>query len=645
MIIASLYPCPFDLEVSHDYSAAILKDGEVYACEEEKLTGVKNDNTVQFPERSLMMGCKELGIAPADVDHWVFPTSALPPVRDGFFVLLCNILKAFSGNRKDFDAWFDDHVHFVDHHISHAAMAVLTSPFEECAFICCDGGGGGGDRRNQIFGNYASGNFEELGENYGFENLASFHSYVTDSLGYRDFENGKLSGLAAYGQVQPDLREQFLSVLHQDGYGIKFDRKRRGRTSVDPEKVQPQEYQRSKIFSRFPSETNILDMAIGHLPQDVAATCEFVVQEVFLKLLEGIRNKVNSKYAVFGGGLFQNVALNNAILESGLFEGVFFSKASNDSGNSLGQALYLRLKFEPAPSSNKRYMSPFLGPSFDDASIDTLLERFQLNFSREDSIARKCAELIAEGAVVGWFQGRAEHGPRSLGSRSILADPRTMNSKLRINQTLKRRDWFMPYAPSILRERLSEWSTVDIDSPYMQIALNVREEKQKMLPAAVHVDGSARIQTVDKSSNPLFWELISCFEEITGIPVVLNTSFNRHGIPTISSPRQAIEHLLEGAMDYLAIGGFIVSFEDNRIAKQIKYTERPENECLADACIKRLPSVLSHGTANDINNYLGRLGELLGVSVARQDGVWVIEGNEVLTDKGAVETLSGLVGV
>lgn len=639
MIIASLYPCPFDTDILHDYNSAIIKGSEIYAYEEDKLTGVKMDNTMQFAERSLMTGCKQLGILPSDIDHWVMSTPKNSPRKEDFFVLFNHLLKAFDGTADEFGAWFDSHVHFCDHHMAHAALGVFASGFEECAFVCYDGGGGGGDRRNFVFGDFQGGSFVTHGENDGYESAASFHAYVTDSLGFDDCENGKTSGLAAYGSVQPDLYEQFSSLLKEQGIGIRFDRQRLGRTAVNPARLNIDEYRRSKIFVQFPSITNVLAMTVRHLPHDAAATCEAILQEKFLALLKRVRARVRSPNAVFGGGIFQNVALNNAILESGLFDNVYFNMASNDSGNALGAALYVRNLLNPNSARSTRHMTPYLGPSFGDSEIESVLERFRLNYTKEDDISGAAAQLVADGKVVGWFQGRAEYGPRSLGSRSIVADPRFMKSKLRINQILKRRDWFMPYAPAILADHMEGWLKLPIESPYMQMALQVRDEKRHLIPAAVHVDGSARVQTVDVKDNEAFWRLIDKFREITGVPVLLNTSFNRHGVPTIATPRQAIEHLLEGDLDYLAIGPYLVGFEENRRYNETGYEEMPEAVCLALDCVKRLDHVLAFGSEDDIVHYLRNLGTLMGVELGRSDGIWEIDGSSYDSDEEARATL------
>jgi carbamoyltransferase len=218
------------------------------------------------------------------------------------------------------------------------------------------------------------------------------------------------------------------------------------------------------------------------------------------------------------------------------------------------------------------------------------------------------AELLTEGSVIGWFQGRAEYGPRSLGSRSILADPRKFDSKSRVNQLLKKRDWFMPYAPSMLEEYSRDWLEIDKFSPYMQFALKIKSEKQKLIPAAVHVDGTSRVHSVRREWNAKYWSLIEEFRILTGVPMVLNTSFNRHGISTIATPKQAVEHLLSGSMDYLIIDDFIVSLSENRNFSEKDFeTFLSEEQLLDDMVSNRLELLDKIGTSQQREFYLNSM--------------------------------------
>lgn len=632
MIIASLYPCPFDVQDRHDLNAAIICNGRLYAYEEDKLTGIKQENTTRFPERSLMMGCKEFGIVPSQVDTWVLPVPRDEPKMRDQFLFFAGIIKAYMGDEAGFPAWFQQHVRFVPHHISHASLAIFGSGFGDCAFVSQDGGGDFGDPRDMIIGTYSDGKIAVQQEHWGTRNICSFHAFVTDACNFSGGENGKTSGLAAYGEIQPPLYGQLRELLDVGIAGITFNRERYARTPVNLAKVKPQEYSRDKIFNQVPSQTNVFRFAAEYLPHDIAATGEAVMRDAFMGLLKDVRQLTGQSRCVFSGGLFQNVALNRAILNSGLFDDVYFPMAPSDSGLALGQALnvYKQLTGRNAADQDGENagqpLPPYLGPSFADSEILALLERFRLRFEPVADPAKAAAELLAQGQVVGWFQGRAEHGQRSLGARSIIADPRSESSKARVNQRLKRRDWFMPYAPSILEEHVQDWAVRPVFSPYMQIALDVAPERRAAIPAAVHIDGTSRMHVVRRRDNPLYWQLIEHFRSLTGLPMVLNTSFNRHGIPTISSPRQAIEHLLEGCMDCLVIGPYVIQLKDVRVLHEQESALPREEDLLISDCVNRLAFLEREAEPAVFDSYLQRVKRLAGVMPVRRDGIWNLPG-------------------
>ena len=302
--------------------------------------------------------------------------------------------------------------------------------------------------------------------------------------------------------------------------------------------------------------------------------------------------------------------------------------ANGDGGLSLGAAFFIENKYKKR--KRKTLLTPLLGPSFSDVEISNLLDQSRIKYVKDNHIEKTVAKLINDGKTIGWFQGRGEYGPRSLGNRSILADPRKFESKSRINQLLKKRDWFMPYAPSILEEYLDEFMIHKNTSPYMQIAFKVKDGKKDSIPAAVHVDGTSRIHTVDKNVNPKYWNLINEFRLLTELPILLNTSFNRHHIPTISEPRQALEHLLDGCMDYLAISDYLISFDDNRIAKEPFKNEETENHSLKRDCIKRLITLLETGNDNkNIIEYVKNLSKLLNTDLSFDGQIFKLGGKSV----------------
>ena len=612
MIIASLYPCPFDIQDRHEFNASVINGDQIFSYEEGKVTTVKNDGTLKFPERSLMLGFKELNVLPDQVDKWVFPTPHSDIKLKDYFMFFKWFFKAYTGDLDEFQVWFDKHVVFVDHQLSHASLAAYGSKFSDSAFLCMDGGGDFGDPRGYVFGEFEDNNFNVKYESTGIDGIANFHSFLTDSLGFSGDDNGKTSGLASYGKVLPNLKEEIsrlVTITKEDG--VKFKRKRFNTTKINLEKVRVDSYDRTKIFSQFPSDTNVLKMSIEYLPHDIAATGEEILQESVLKLVRMLRNETSKNNIVFSGGLFQNVSLNKALLNAG-FENVYIPPAPSDSGLSLGAALFVKNQdgFKP-----NKTLSAFLGPSFSDTQVKEVLDRYRLIYSKPSNMVREVAKKISEGKTIGWFQGKAEFGPRSLGSRSLVADPRNMKSKEKINQLLKKRDWFMPYAPSILEEDYMAWVEQSHYSPYMQIAFDMKPSMIEKVPSAVHVDGTSRVHVVKKSENKIYWELINEFKKLTGIPVLLNTSFNRHGISTISSPRQAVEHLLEGCMDYLAIDNYLIAFKDNRIVGDRKEISESESLLLKLGSVDRLSVFKKFGTEVQMLKYLNHLSKLIGIKL------------------------------
>jgi len=613
MIIASLYPCPFDVQDRHEFNASVLYGKKIFSYEEGKVTTVKNDGTLKFPERALMLGFKEFEITPDEVDKWVFPTPKSKISMEDFHLFFSWFFKAYTDDYDKFEDWFHKNVIFVDHQLSHAALACYGSPFDECAFLCMDGGGDFGDPRGYVFGDYKDNEFNTKFQSIGVDTIANYHSFLTDAIGFSGDDNGKTSGLASYGKIEDQLKiaiKELISISNEEG--VKFERHRYKNTSVNLSKIKADSYDRTKIFCHYPSDTNILRLSLEYLPHDIAATGESILQESVLELVQSLNSKTNCKNIVFSGGLFQNVALNKSLLTSSGFENVYFPSAPSDSGLSLGAALYVKNKSKP---NSKNTLSAYLGPSFSKEEIMQVIDRHRLIYNEIEDIDKHVAKLISKGKTVGWFQGRGEFGPRSLGNRSLVADPREITSKEKINQLLKKRDWFMPYAPSILEEDYTEWVEQEHYSPYMQVAFDMKSNKVNEVPSAVHVDGTSRVHVVKKSENPLYWSLINEFKKLTGVPVILNTSFNRHGIATISTPRQAIEHLLEGCMDYLAIDNYLISFSDNRIVADREEMIESEEVLLIAGAVKRLSVFKEYGTEKQMSKYLSKLSKLIGIDM------------------------------
>ena len=614
MNIVALYPCPYDNQIRHDYNASIVTESGIFAYEEGKLTSLKSEGSQILSERSLLFGLKELNILPSEIDKIVLPIPSIDPDFKLEKHLYWNVFKMNKPNDNDFLIWKNKIFTYLPHHLGHIALAVHSSPFENAAYLSLDGGGDWGDSRNFVFGEYNFGKYKDIYSDFGLETIASFHAFVTDAIGFSG-DNGKTSGLAGYGQVKPELFAKLESLLSNENNSIFFHRERYFRSDVRLEKLDSTGYDRNKVLNSSPSSTNVLNLSLEYLPQDIAATGEKILQTKILSLLKVLKQATNQENLVLTGGLFQNVALNSAILESRLFKSVFVPMAPSDAGLSLGFALYESCKSKSEVDTNilsaSTILTPYLGPSFSECEVEKFLIDQRINYTEIENPDVEAANAIANGKVVGWFQGRAEFGPRSLGARSILADPRLFDSKSRVNLLLKKRDWFMPYAPSVLEEYSHEWLEDNFFSPYMQFALKIKREKIKEIPAAVHVDGTSRIHSVRREWNPLYWSLIDNFRQLTGIPLVLNTSFNRHGIATISNPRQAIEHLLDGRIDILFIEKFKVNLVDNRILPGVQNQDfKNEELLLMEMCHNRQIIVEKFGNKEQVIHYKNELANL-----------------------------------
>jgi carbamoyltransferase len=549
MTILSLYPLPA-IAYAHDGSAALITDGNVFYCyEEEKLSRFQHAVS-EFPEKAAVVGFQQTGIHPNQVGSLVVTSIENCSARPDFASRV-QFAKDLLHLRGDID------VTCVPHHMAHSALAVLTSPFDECVFLTMDGGG------DYLMGHW--GIFRERAFNVVEEfrfSPALIFAYLTTLAGFSVFEEGKLMGLSAFGRVDlallgwlrehfwipdgsaaveisPELRLKWLSSVLMD--------------AIDAGCLRRPKYSRGGVDFTGPS---VSDWASRICPADIAATGQHFFELLVLHAVKNIRDRTGIEQFALSGGAFLNVLVNEKLRREAKISS-YVPVAPHDAGLSLGAAL---LKSHEATGQRPPCeTSAYLGPKFDSKNVASLLAEHCLQYEEPEDIATSVARALADAKVVGYFQGKAEFGARALGARSVLADPRDESSKFRVNQALKKRDWFMPYAPTILEEHGHEFFEGFVPAPYMNMAFRVRPEKTHLIPAAIHVDGTCRAQSVNEIQNPVFHRLISQFAKITGVPMVLNTSFNRHGVPIVATPRQAIEHLLDGSVDLLAIEGYLVS--------------------------------------------------------------------------------------
>ena len=566
-IIGSVYPFPFFIGEGHDTNFSLLKGKEIFSSEEGKINQIVMNNLDKFPQKSMMTGFKENNIEARDVDHWVFGGKGIVKEEDA--------LKFFFSKFKAKNYEYlkkNKRIHYVNHHLAHTTLGIYGSGLFNGTFISMDDGGDESFPYDTVWGKFSKNKIKTIQKgNKGGWGITRFHNYICEAVGYlANVDNGKVMGLAGYGRVVPNLYEKLsrFLILSSDGFTAKclLRRKKNDLSDYNLSKLKLDAYQQYKILHKPKPPVDLIDVTKYYSNVDVAATGQKVVEEVTLKMIKNILIKNKSKNLICSGGFFQNVSLNKRLLELGL-KNVYVPSAPNDAGLSLGAALYVKMKILKQKRPTKK-LTPYLGASFNKNDIEKLLLDYNLKFDKSKTPWVNCAKLLKKGKVIGWFQGKAELGPRSLGARSVLADPRKAINKARVNQLLKKRDWFMPYAPSILEDKMNFFFNKNFKTPYMSFALKIKNNSN-LIPAAVHVDDTCRPQSVNKQTNSKFYKVIKEFYKLTGVPALLNTSFNRHGIATISTPRQAIDHLFNGCIDVLIIDDFIV-YPNKKLKKNHK---------------------------------------------------------------------------
>jgi carbamoyltransferase len=422
-----------------------------------------------------------------------------------------------------------------DHHLTHAAAACFSSPFTEAVCAVLDGWG---EHGSVAYYTYREGRLIPLDAPIGDGSLGLFYAYLCQACGfdYLKGEEWKVMGLASYGKRDEKLHSFLRSLIEYDELALSV----------------PTDYS-EKLHQLFEIAREPDEPALA--AADLARTGQEVFEEVSALLLHDLASMGISKNLVLSGGCALNSSWNGKLLEQGDFDQLYVFPAPADDGNCVGAALLAHRADHPFHKAPVRVQSPYLGTPIDKKSLDLIEKygRFQNVLPVEREIHEQTAELLAEGKIVGWMQGRAEFGPRALGNRSILADPRPADMKDRINATVKFREEFRPFAPSILHEHGAEWFEDYRESPYMERTLVFRPEVRARVPAVVHRDGTGRLQTVKREWNPRFHDLIRAFYELTGIPILLNTSFNVMGKPIIHSVEDAVVVFLTSGLDALVI--------------------------------------------------------------------------------------------
>jgi len=594
----------------HDSAACILKDGKIIAAaQEERFSRIKHDPN--YPHNSIEFVLKYAKLKLSDVDQIVFfekPFLKFERLLETYvafaprgFISFAKAMplwikeKLFQknllfNNLKNHDQNYisDKNIFFSDHHLSHAASAFFPSPFEEAVVLTADGVG---EWATTTVAVGKENNLEIKKEIHFPHSLGLLYSAFTYYTGFKvNSGEYKLMGLAPYGNpIYEDKIKQLLD-LKEDGT-FRLDQKyfnyATGLTMTN-EKF-------NKLFGQKPR--NPQNEKITQFHMDIAASIQKVTEEIMIKLAKSIRDEYGIGNLCLAGGVALNCVANGKILQKKIFDNIWIQPAAGDAGGSLGAALALW----HIDQGNKRTVNliddmkgSYLGAEYNQEEIENELKAAGANFEtlKYEELIDRTAKYLSNEKAIGWFQGRMEFGPRALGARSILADPRSSKMQKNLNLKVKYRESFRPFAPSVLREDLSDWFDMNVDSPYMLLVANINpnkkiemnDEQKKLfgidklnikrsdIPAVTHVDYSARVQTVTKNTNNRFYDLISKFKEKTGCPVIVNTSFNVRGEPIVNTPTDAFNCFMGTDLDYLVIGNCILdkSKQDFNLKKDYK---------------------------------------------------------------------------
>ncbi len=549
----------------HDSSACIVRDGELlFAVAEERISRVKHD--AGFPKLAIQACLDFARVSAQQVDEvcfgWQHPgasyrhdlrcfaTGGMPLDYNGGLSSTLHFLSMWHqrGGAKRFTQQFGAvkaRFRFVDHHLAHALSSFAYSGFDDAAVVVMDGRGAW--EATSIW-HGRNGRLEHVLTIPFPDSVGFFYSEFTEFLGFhRNSDEWKVMGLAPYGEPGVDLRA-FMNVETGDDarpYRVHTRRliSRGGMPFAEMTK---------QLGSPRVAESDI-DQRHKNIAYAVQEACEVAMMNVVRLAVA----KTGARNLCLAGGVALNSKANGKIVASGLIDKIFVQPAASDDGVALGAALAPYLD-GGGKLPNRAMRHAYLGPAFDDDAIESALRTYKLRYTRVVDAAEPAAELLAQGRILGWFQGRMEFGPRALGARSILADPRDPEMNAKVNNAVKFREWWRPFAPSLKKESASEYLESATDSPFMILTAQVRAEKRAVIPSVTHVDGSARPQTVEKEINPLYWRLIDGFGQRTGVPVIMNTSFNLRGEAIVNTPTDAIRTFFSSGMDYLIIGNFVV---------------------------------------------------------------------------------------
>lgn len=593
----------------HDSAAALLCDGDIVAAaQEERFSRIRHD--AKFPRQAILFCLKQANIKLSQVDHIVFYDKPLLKFERLLETYLAYAPRGFKSFQQAMPIWLKDKLFlrqnlrreftalvgqkaevpailFARHHQSHAASAYFPSPFNEAAVLCLDGVGEWETSSAWL------GKGRDLEQLWSIDfphSLGLLYSAFTYYLGFKvNSGEYKLMGLAPYGKARyVDLIYQHLVEVKEDGsyrlnmeyFSYPYDLKMTN----------------AKFNALFEAPVFAATQTYTQREMDIAKSIQVVLEEIVLKIAQDLAKKTSCENLCLAGGVALNCLVNSRIIQQGLFKNVWIQPAAGDAGAALGAA-YLgyiqnaKAEFKSQAKKVDGMLGAFLGPEFSQQEIEKSLNSFGAVFQKysEDNLLKLAAEKLNQGAIIGWFQGRMEFGPRALGHRSILADPRPADMQKRLNLSTKFRESFRPFAPAIMLDKVRDFYEYDGESPYMLFVADLLKEHRKNLdngvdpkaqfsnshsdlPAVTHIDYSARLQTVDKIRNPLFYALLENFYKLSGLPILVNTSFNVRGEPIVCTPEDAFFGFLRSDIDFLVIGPYFL--DKKQQAKSLIETAR-----------------------------------------------------------------------
>ena len=574
-----------------DASAAIVKDGQLLAAiEEERFNRVKH--WAGFPKNSIQFCLESAGVSMKDVDHISISSDPKANIakRIGFVLikrpsfqavwerikrqtkvaaLKPQLAEAGGCAASDIRA----QIHYIEHHLTHLATGFLVSPFEDAAILSIDGMG---DFVSTMTATGQGTSWQVLDRIFYPHSVGFLYNALTLYLGFPNYgDEYKVMGLAPYGE--PEYLDLFRKIIYPkgDGFELNLDYFTHHKDGIlmawdnGAPKVEPFH---GKLLEKAlgPQRNPTEELTKKH--ENIARSLQAVTEEIVLHLLQKLHDRTKKKNLCLVGGVAMNSVANGKVTLNTPFENVYVPAGAADNGTSIGGAFHVWNKVLGQPRSFVLDHA-YWGDVADDKAIEAAIKEAGVPHYKlaDGELVKRTADALCDGKIVGWFQGRMELGARALGNRSLLADPRRADMREIINLKIKFREKFRPFAPSIQEERVREYFEVDEASPFMERVLQIRPEKRSVIPAVTHVDGSGRLQTVSRQTNPLYWNLIEAFREKTGVPIILNTSLNENE-PIVRTPAEAISCFLRTAMDQIILGAYVIDREHPKFPTQQSQT-------------------------------------------------------------------------